>query len=198
MKTDLFQLDKLGVLTRLSAVIVITGVAAVGQSPMQPAVTIMQQTAYHEPKYSCEEDTQTYDGSMSRCCRSETSRPESNQPRCYLFLPNALTEVAVGDFVYQVTLTNKGNKTIRSVDWKYIFIDPDTQEEVSVHRFRTEERIPPRKRKTIVESSPSAPTRVISVKALVERRSKPFVEKVIITRVNYTDGSVWGQREISQ
>jgi hypothetical protein len=196
VKINLFlgthDLGGLGVFIQISAVIVISVVPGLGQSSTHLLdVTVVQQAAYRDPRCFGGDDTQTYERSVGLCYRGDSSTPELIQPRCCLFLPGATIATPVQDFVYQITIRNNGAKTIRSVHWNYLFIDPDTREEIAVHRFATEEKIPAGKRKTIAEHSPSPPTRIISVKALLERRSNPFIERVVITRVSYTDGSVW-------
>jgi len=86
---------------------------------------------------------------------------------------------------------NDGEKTIRSIEWDYIFIDRAKQTEVTRHHFQSEEKVRPGQRKTLVEYSTSPPTRVISVKAFSQPESDRFIEKIMIKRVTYKDGSVW-------
>jgi len=100
-------------------------------------------------------------------------------------------------FGYKLSLRNEGPKTVRAIDWEYIFIDRDSQKEVARHQFHSEEKICPGKRKTLIEYSKSPPTKVISVRTLLQPEAERFMEKVAITRVMFRDGSVWESPTIS-
>ena len=118
-------------------------------------------------------------------------RSDSNQPRSCHPRVNLTKEDASPEFVYRVRLRNEGQKTIRAVEWEYIFIDRATQREVARHHFQSEEKVRPGKRKTLVEYSTSPPTKIISVGMLSHPESDRFIEKVMIKGVRYEDGSVW-------
>ena len=90
-----------------------------------------------------------------------------------------------------MTITNEGAKVIRSVEWEYLFSDPETKAEVARHQFYSQQRLRPNESKTLIEYSTSPPTRVISVKALSLPEPERFIEKVILKRIVYEDGSVW-------
>jgi hypothetical protein len=95
------------------------------------------------------------------------------------------------EFVYRVILRNDSENTIRTGEWDYIFIDQMTQAEVSRHHFYSEKKVRPHERKTVIEYSSSPPTRVISIKSLLQPESNRFIEDVVITRVTYHDGFIW-------
>ncbi len=114
--------------------------------------------------------------SESRCCHPTIrSSIENSRPQ----------------FVYKLTPSNEGTKTIRAVEWDYIFFDRETRAEVARHQFLSEEKLYPSKRKTLVEYSTSPPTKVISITQLSQPQSERFLERVVIRRVMYQDGSVW-------
>jgi len=102
------------------------------------------------------------------------------------------------EFAYKLNLRNDGPKTIQVIDWEYIFIDRETQTEVARHQFRSEDRVRPGKRKTLVKFSTSPPTKVISVRTLSRPEADRFIEKVAIKRVTYKDGSIWENQSISE
>jgi len=137
------------------------------------------------------------------CCYScpdnETPHGEAGSPPPYGLnesrychpLVQLTKEVARLQFLYKLKLRNEGEKTIRAIEWEYIFIDRATQSEVARHQFLSEEKVRPGKRKTLIEYSTSPPTKVISVTALSQPDGYRFIERVVIKRVIYKDGSVW-------
>jgi hypothetical protein len=92
---------------------------------------------------------------------------------------------------YKVTLQNNGAKTIKSIDWDYIFFDPLTKNEVAHHQFTSDEKIGPGKTKEFGVLYPSPPIRTISASALSNKKELPFKEQVILVRITYSDGSIW-------
>ena len=40
----------------------------------------------------------------------------------------------------------------------------------------------------------SGPSDVVDVKTLADKREKPVVEKVLINRIEYADGSIWQRK----
>ena len=95
---------------------------------------------------------------------------------------------------YKVSIRNGGPKAVKSVDWDYVFLDPETQAEVERHQFTSDEKIGPGKEKELSVFNLSPPTRTISARASGRKDSPPFVERIILVRVEYTDGSVWPSR----
>ena len=56
---------------------------------------------------------------------------------------------SIDGYRYRVTLRNDGDKTIRSIDWDYVFIDQAAQQLVARHQFTSDETIKPGKTKEI-------------------------------------------------
>lgn len=94
-------------------------------------------------------------------------------------------------FVYHLKVKNNGTKTIKAVSWDYVFIDPDTQKELARHHFHSAAKIKPAQSKSIAEATPSAPTKIVTVRGLNSKDRHPFEERIVIKRLEYTDGSVW-------
>jgi hypothetical protein len=94
-------------------------------------------------------------------------------------------------YSYKVTLRNDGWKTIRSIDWDYLFIDPITQEEVARHQFTSDETIKPGKSKEISVLYLIPPVKSVSVGMLAKKDPMPFTEQVVVARISYSDRSVW-------
>jgi hypothetical protein len=98
-------------------------------------------------------------------------------------------------FGYLVKVQNTGNKVIDFLFWEYQFIDPSNPENVTRRQFLCAVKIKPDKEKELQAFGVSGPSEVISVKTLANPSAKPFQEKVVINRVEYTDGSVWQRRD---
>jgi len=92
---------------------------------------------------------------------------------------------------YKVLLTNTGSKTIRIIDWDYIFLDPDTGEEVARHQFTSQETIKPGKSKEVSVLYLIPPVKTVSAGMLSKKDPMPFTEQVVIARIQYSDGSSW-------
>ncbi len=94
---------------------------------------------------------------------------------------------------YKVLLTNTGSKTISLVDWDYVFLDPNTGEEVGRHQFTSQETIKPRKSKEVSVLYLTPPVKTVSAGILTKKEPMPFTEQVVIARIQFSDGSVWQQ-----
>lgn len=92
---------------------------------------------------------------------------------------------------YRVSIRNGGQKAIKSVDWDYLFLDPETQAEVERHQFTSDDKIGPGKEKELSVFNLAPPTRTVSAKAASKKDAPPFVERIIVVRVEYADGSAW-------
>jgi hypothetical protein len=85
---------------------------------------------------------------------------------------------------------NDGAKTIKLVDWDYVFLDPETRQEVGRQLFTSEEKVKPGGEKDLDIFILSPPVRTVSAQG--KKKDTPaFVEHVVLTRVVYSDGSVW-------
>ena len=93
-------------------------------------------------------------------------------------------------FAYLVKLQNAGSKVIEFVFWEYQFIDPSNLENVTRRQFLCAVKIKPAKEKELRAFGVSGPG-VVSVGSLANAPDKVFLEKVVINRVEYTDGSAW-------
>ena len=91
---------------------------------------------------------------------------------------------------YKVLVSNAGTKTVRLIDWDYVFLDPNTRQEVARRQFTSEEKVRPGKDKELEVFILSPP--FLTVNAGASRTGEaPFVEQVILMRVEYSDGTVW-------
>ncbi len=92
---------------------------------------------------------------------------------------------------YTVKVRNDGQKTIKSVDWDYLFIDPTTGREAARHQFTSDETVKPGKTKELTVLYLTPPVKTVSARTLSKKEPMPFQERVILARILYSDGSVW-------
>jgi hypothetical protein len=92
---------------------------------------------------------------------------------------------------YKTSVRNGGEKTVKSIDWDYVFLDPDTQAEVERHQFTSDEKIGPGREKELSVFNLAPPTKTVSARASGRKDVPAFVERIILVRVEYSDGSVW-------
>lgn len=101
------------------------------------------------------------------------------------------TELPRDGYRYKVTLRNDGPKTIKSVDWDYLFVDPITQQALARHQFTSDETIKTGKSKEISVLYLIAPVKTLDVRSLRKKEPASITEAVVVVRVQYSDGSVW-------
>ncbi|HKE60043.1 MAG TPA: hypothetical protein VKB46_25200 [Pyrinomonadaceae bacterium] len=94
-------------------------------------------------------------------------------------------------FVYKASFQNTSTKTIKLIDWDYVFYDSVNQNELGRRQFSSVENISPGKTKECKFFIGRPPTRTISVDALNKNERTNLGEAVIIVRVEYSDGSSW-------
>jgi len=94
-------------------------------------------------------------------------------------------------YEYRVTVKNTGSKRIKSMSWDYIVIDPANEGQFAHHNFRSAKKISPGKTQQLTEFSVAPPSRVVNVGVVNKTKGESLVGRVIITRIEYVDGSVW-------
>ena len=94
-------------------------------------------------------------------------------------------------FLYKVSLRNNTNKTIKAIDWDYIFFSSNTQSETGRLEFTSEAKIGPGKIKELNVMSRRAPAKTVSVYELDKTERHGLDGQVVIMRLEYTDGSIW-------
>jgi hypothetical protein len=95
---------------------------------------------------------------------------------------------------YKLHIRNIGAKTIKLVDWDYVFLGTADGGEIARNQFTSKEKIKPGGEKELSVFTLSPPSRAVSASALSKNGQSPFNEKVVVVRVVYTDGSVWELR----
>ena len=100
------------------------------------------------------------------------------------------TELPRDGYRYKVALRNDGVKTIKSIDWDYLFLDPMTQQEVARHQFTSDETVKPGKSKEISVLYLIPPVKLVSAQML-NKKKLPFTGRVVVAHIQYSDGSSW-------
>jgi hypothetical protein len=92
--------------------------------------------------------------------------------------------------MYKLRVENRGTRKIRGITWEYVFLDPLDQSVISRHEFVSKVKINPGRRKEIAGLNVRRPMLIVRA----EGANLPPVERVVIKRVQYADGSVWAQQ----
>ena len=98
-------------------------------------------------------------------------------------------------FLYKIKVRNTGTRGVLAINWDYVFIDVGTDREASRHQFLVTAKVRPGGEKTLTGASASGPPKVVSVGALEKDRRRPFIERVVINCIAYSDGSRWKRPE---
>ena len=96
----------------------------------------------------------------------------------------ARMNIYVFKYMAKVTLKNTGAKTIKAISWEYVFADPESGKEIKRFKIQSEQQILPGAAETLGKSiglSPKEDTRSLT----------SGKQSVLITRIEYTDGSTW-------
>lgn len=94
-------------------------------------------------------------------------------------------------FIYKASIKNTTAKTISSIDWDYIFLDRADQSEIGRQQFTNDEKIGPGKSKELSIVINKPPTQTISVTSLNTKERDGLVGRVVIVRLQFTDGTEW-------
>jgi hypothetical protein len=94
-------------------------------------------------------------------------------------------------YEYTVKVKNTGPKTIKTIYWEYQFLDPDTQQVMGHRRTASSVKILSGETQVLQRFSNKQPSLIVSANQLHKKYRDQFTERVIIHRINFTDGSVW-------
>lgn len=103
----------------------------------------------------------------------------------------SLDQKRIDLFRYRVSLKNTGVKVVKAVVWEYQASDTDQFTDSTHRMFRCTAKIKPNESEKIDGYSVLPPTRVITA-------AKTFSERVIINRIEYSDGTSWQRAEWRQ
>lgn len=94
-------------------------------------------------------------------------------------------------YTYKIKLKNTGAKAITKVYWEYQFLDPQTKEVLGTRQIFSNVKLAPGKIKTIQADSRRQPTTRVMADNADKKYQDSFTERVIIHRIEYTDGTAW-------
>ncbi|HKR61527.1 MAG TPA: hypothetical protein VJS64_17705 [Pyrinomonadaceae bacterium] len=99
-------------------------------------------------------------------------------------------------YSYSLKIKNESTRQIEVVFWEYQFIDGDTSN-VTRRQFLCGLNLKPAKEKELVAFSMAGPSKVVNATTLAATTTKPLAEKVIINRLEYSDGTIWQRQDWS-
>lgn len=94
-------------------------------------------------------------------------------------------------YIYQLKIKNTGGKEIKIITWDYVFFEPGTQNEIGRRTFTNKADISPNKTKSLVVRSSTPPSQTINAGDARSKLRDQYSEKVIISAIEYKDGSTW-------
>ncbi len=97
-------------------------------------------------------------------------------------------------FAYKVKVQNAGEKVAEIVFFEYQFTESAAPANMTRRQFLCGVNIKPGKEKELTAFSLSGPSDVISVGSLSTKDGTLFQEKVLVNRVEYSDGSIWQRK----
>jgi hypothetical protein len=101
----------------------------------------------------------------------------------------------VDGYSYKLKVVNGSPKVVEILFLEYQFIDSGNPATSTRRQFLCGVSIKPNKSKEVSTFSLSGPPDVVSVGTLAKNSDKPFVEKVLINRVEYADGTIWQRKD---
>lgn len=101
----------------------------------------------------------------------------------------------VDGFAYRVKVKNTTARVIEILFWEYQFIDPSDPANVARRQFLCGVNIKPNKEKELQAFSASGPNGVVNIESLATTKANPFQERVVINRVEYSDGTIWQRKD---
>jgi hypothetical protein len=93
-------------------------------------------------------------------------------------------------YFYRAKVKNNSDKSIRTVAWEYVFINPDTKAEITRFQCSNKVKINPGKSSDLIMNASAPPSNLIDV-TKINKGQEQFIERIIISRIEYSDGSVW-------
>ncbi len=103
--------------------------------------------------------------------------------------------VSVDGFLYQIKIRNTSAKTIEILFWEYQFKERINPANAESHNYLCGVNIKPNKEKELSIFSTSSPGSLINAESLGDKSGSLFVEKILINRVEYSDGTIWQRKD---
>ncbi|MDT4953062.1 MAG: hypothetical protein QOJ02_1200 [Acidobacteriota bacterium] len=149
--------------------------------------------ALDEDPLTVNEDEAELERARKETTRRNVSRVKGNQEP--LPLPNNAPRREMSppfvEYIYEATISNTGEKTIRKLIWEYVLFDPKTEVQVGQHRFTNEVNIRPGKSANLVGRTKFPPAGVVDAKKAGNSSPGQYSEQIVIYRIEYKDGPAW-------
>jgi hypothetical protein len=110
----------------------------------------------------------------------ETVREETDA----LSMKSKRAVVYVFKYTARVSLKNLATKTIKAVEWNYVFVNPEDERELKRYRIISKQQILPDAKQTLAKDI------FLNLKENTSHL-KTGKQKVLLARIEYTDGSSW-------
>ncbi|HKO96025.1 MAG TPA: hypothetical protein VJU86_03470 [Pyrinomonadaceae bacterium] len=94
-------------------------------------------------------------------------------------------------FIYEFTVKNTGEKTIRHLVFEHSFTDPSTQLTVARRQYKSKVKIRPGTTAKIVVRSSRGPVGTVNARQAGQNAQAQSAEQMIILSMKYDDGSSW-------
>jgi len=101
----------------------------------------------------------------------------------------------VDGYAYQAKIRNAHTQNIEIVFWEYQFKELANPDNVVRRQFLCSVKIKPGKERELQAFSALGPSDVISVDSLTKKSGNRFEEKVVINRVEYSDGAILQRKD---
>lgn len=98
-------------------------------------------------------------------------------------------------FTYQAKIRNAGTSTIEVLFWEYQFTERANPANIVSHQFLCGVNIKANKERELQAFSTSSPSKLISLDSLGNKAGTVFDEKILINRVEYSDGTIWQRKD---
>ena len=98
-------------------------------------------------------------------------------------------------FAYKVKVQNASQKVIEIVFFEYQFTESAAPANMTRRQFLCGVNIKPGKEKELMAFSLNGPSDMISIESLGNKAGNLFQEKVLVNRVEYSDGSIWQRKD---
>ena len=104
------------------------------------------------------------------------------------------TPKPIEGFVYRAKFQNASSKELEIIFWEYEFTDAAITPVVSRRQFLCAGLTKAGKEKEFKGFTLSGPSDVVAVDSLAKKTDSPLKERVVINRLEFTDGTIWQRK----
>lgn len=136
----------------------------------------------NDPAGSRDPNQDTIDGRSAAIERS-VQESRTRQPK------------TIDAYSYKIKVQNQTSQAVNMLFLEYQFIERSNPENVTSRQFLCVANLKPGKDKEIQALTLNGPPDVVNVKSLEKDSANQFEEKVVINRIEYSDGSHWQRKD---